>query len=187
MDAFNAFAHMAREARIMDQWKKIEDIEQRYAAMSAEYYQLAARHSDMTIALLSNSQAVKDADYYRAISDVTAAKLSLTSIHEELGVAQERYNELVNEVREEPFLSDEDDEDAGADACDCDALCDIYDDFECCPRERKTRNDIMGAIEAVRAQKVQKKHKLKPRSTKRDRTKTPEAKTKTLRTRVILI
>lgn len=183
MDAFITISRLAQQARIMDQWKKIEDLENRYAQLNMTYYKEAARHSDLTLALLDNNPTVSDVEYERIVSEVNALKLAMTSVFEELALAQDRYNELVIEdtnVREEPILEDdESDEDEQKDE-----LYDLYD-IDMSPPDRKTRKDIMSLVEAVKAHKVQKTHKIKPRSIKRDRTKTAESKAKTLRNRYV--
>jgi hypothetical protein len=171
----------ARSVRIMDQWRKIEEIERRYAEANKDYYALAARHSDMTLALLDDCMAFTDADYRKVMSDVVAAKITMTCLFEELGLAQDRYNELAV-IRSEPMLIEEDKDDA--DEFDPDYSDDL-DDIDYVPHIRKTRRDIMPLIDAVRAQKVPKNHKLKPRSVKRDRTKTAESKTKTVQKRAL--
>lgn len=177
MDNFATIARMARQARIMDQWKRIEDIESRYMEANVEYYELASRHSDMTMAILDFKNAVSDVDFKKLMSDVVAAKITMTSLFAELAAAQDRYNDLVIDynVRSEPILD--------TDEIDCDVFeCDDEngpEDVDYAPPARKTRNDIMTLLESVKAHKVQKTHKLKPRSVKRDRTKTPESKTKT--------
>jgi len=43
-------------------------------------------------------------------------------------------------------------------------------------KKRPTRADVLTVPEAIKAQKSSKTHKLPPRSVKRDRTKTKEAK-----------
>lgn len=50
---------------------------------------------------------------------------------------------------------------------------------ECLQKTKKSRSDIMTIPMAVAAKKSSKLHKLKPRSVKRDRTKTEEGKNKT--------
>jgi hypothetical protein len=50
------------------------------------------------------------------------------------------------------------------------------DAYNCAPRSRKTRRDVLTAAEAVKAGKSSKSHKLAPRSVKRDGTKSREAK-----------
>lgn len=59
----------------------------------------------------------------------------------------------------------------------CDAE-DSYIDVEVVVREHKTRANIMTAYQAAFCHKSSKNHKLKPRSRKRDMTKTVEAKDK---------
>ena len=56
-----------------------------------------------------------------------------------------------------------------------------HDDYDCvCDiRNRKTRADILTPADAMKSRKSSKSHKLKPRSVKRDRTKTTESKTAT--------
>lgn len=53
---------------------------------------------------------------------------------------------------------------------------DYHLDTDMHPRRRFTRKDVMTPLEAVKAFKSMKTHKLKPRSNKRDRTKTIESK-----------
>lgn len=52
----------------------------------------------------------------------------------------------------------------------------IWEDVEPKVPMRKTRADVMSPQEAVRARKSSKLHKLKPRSNKRDATKSSDAK-----------
>lgn len=49
-------------------------------------------------------------------------------------------------------------------------------DLHVSPRERKTRAMVMTPLESIMCAKSSKNHKLAPRTPKRDRTKTKEAK-----------
>jgi hypothetical protein len=51
-------------------------------------------------------------------------------------------------------------------------------DFDVKVPENKGKKDIMTPMMAIKSSKSTKDHKLKPRSNKRDRTKTDEAKTR---------
>lgn len=53
---------------------------------------------------------------------------------------------------------------------------DMYDDYEFFPKERKTRKDVLTVIESIKAQKSSKHFKMKPRTVKKDKTKTRESK-----------
>jgi inhibitor of KinA sporulation pathway (predicted exonuclease) len=49
-------------------------------------------------------------------------------------------------------------------------------DIEVQPKQHKSKKDILTVYQALKSQKSSKNHKLKPRTVKRDRTKTPEKK-----------
>lgn len=160
-----------------DQWRKIEQIEQHREDLICEYYRVVEKHSEMCLRIADAPITKMDSlhePYTRIINDLTAAKLSLTCVFEELAAAQDRYNELVIGTQDvpAPLIVVED-------AADCDG--DELHDIDFVVKERKTRRDVMGALEAVKAHKATKDHKLKRREVKRDRTKTAEGKRKSLR------
>lgn len=56
---------------------------------------------------------------------------------------------------------------------------DSIEDYEYPLSYRKTRRDVLTVPDAIRSSKASKNHKLKPRVTSYDRTKSAEARTKT--------
>lgn len=180
MSLFNKIVMEARESRIMDQWRVIESIEQKQKEMAEEHNRLLDLYFTTTTAMFSSRD---HASYERTcylISLINAAKMTMTSMTQAMTEAQDRYNELVIDhedliavkIEEEADLDDADEVDLTFD----DGLVDIVVQ----PRERKTRKDILTPTESIKSHKATKTHKLKPRTVKRDSTKTAESKKKTI-------
>lgn len=58
-------------------------------------------------------------------------------------------------------------------------MADNYIDIEVRAPEHKRRSDVLTPVQAFKAKKSSKNHKMKPRTEKRDSTKTREMKNKT--------
>jgi len=147
--------------RLDDEWQKLEHLDQRYTMAQDDYNDL--------------------------LNQLHYAKMSMTILENEIGETQTTINELslerddmieMGSITEssgsaadstESDTSDDDGSDCGSD----------WDDFEVSVKERKTRRDIMTVGQAIKSHKSSKNHKLKPRSVKRDRTKSPEHKAHT--------
>lgn len=125
------------------------------------------------------------------MAELALVNCSLVSVDEEISQAQDKYNELSIELHDaeeemmrgassdsedESFSSSEDEE-----SDDDVSSCSYDDDYMCQPRSRKTIKDVLTPAEACKANKTSKSHKLKPRSAKRDRSKTPEKKAQSKR------
>lgn len=172
----------ARKMQIADQWRKMEDIEKHRDELIEEYYRMVEKHSEMCLQIADAPAAAFPSlagPYTRIINDLTAVKLSLTCVFEELAAAQDRYNELVlqSELNGNADAAEMDGNVEDEDMADGDDLHEIV----VVVKERKTRRDVMGTMEAVKSHKATKNHKLKQRTVKRDRTKTVDGKRKSLR------
>lgn len=122
-------------------------------------------------------------DHYEAYQ---AHADAINSLSERIGYLQHEYNLQLNEKKEEdildiPFVFDEpidmdvaDWDDIIVDFAHADSTS-VWDDAVK-PRDRKTRKDVLTLQAAVKAQKSSKSHKLRPRTVKRDKTKTVEQK-----------
>lgn len=184
----DAIINRAYATLIANQWRKMDEIETRRDGIIREYYSAVERHSEMCLQIADAPIEKVDSmntDYVRTVNNLAAAKLSLTCVYEELAVAQDRYNELVMKAESlfTPVVQATDDIEED-DHCDCEhcSYCDgdeLYE-IDVVVKERKTLKNVMGVLEAVKAKKVNKDHKLKPRTVKRDRTKTVDGKRKTL-------
>jgi hypothetical protein len=121
-------------------------------------------------------------EYSAVISEFVAVSLAITSTFYRLSDAQDRYNEAVIAYEDrylapqlpQPQAAEPEEEDADEDEAE-----DAYVDVEVFMRDRKTRRNVLGVRDAVKSNKATKNHKLKPRSNKRDRTKTEDAKERT--------
>ena len=109
------------------------------------------------------------------LKELQYAALSISIIDSNIGNSQVRINELsivkedmLNEMKEN-FWDDVDD-------CTYDFVDYEHGDYECKPKERKVRSDVLTVGAAIASNKSSKNHKLKPRSEKKDRSKSPEAK-----------
>jgi hypothetical protein len=122
---------------------------------------------------------------HRLALDLAIAQQNVIALSFELGMAKERIKILTPPctrsssgsvcdlpiiAEDEATLFNEDD----ADAVDWEDGFDM--DMDIVVQPRKTRRDILTPFDAIKACKSSKTHKLRPRSPKRDRTKTQEAK-----------
>lgn len=123
---------------------------------------------------LENSLVDAQSRYNQLLKELQYAELNIAIIDTNIRVSQDKINEL--SVTKEDMLKEEHDVDYDYDY-DYDYDCmSAIEDYECKPRERKVRSDVLSVAASITAQKSSKNHKLKPRSVKKDRSKSPEAK-----------
>lgn len=127
---------------------------------------------DMTNAQTRYNELLKELHYTEI--DIAIININITntqdSINELSLVKDDMLNAIVDELESEMGQFDD--------------ICEDnydYDDYECQPKERKVRSDVLTVCQAVASSKSSKNHKLKPRSNKKDRSKSPEAKTQSKR------
>lgn len=113
--------------------------------------------------------------YNELLREIQYASLNIAIIDANIGNSQVKINELsvikediLNETQEN-FWDEVDD--YAYDYIDYE-----HGDYECKPKERKVRRDVMTVAAAIASNKSSKNHKLKPKSEKKDRSKSPEAK-----------
>jgi hypothetical protein len=182
----NFYLRKAYESRIDCAWQQVEDLDARLNDAVDEYNASQRVCIEKGMSLFAMFPHVRDDkidEYSQAISAFVVASLSVTCIFYRLGDAQDRYNEAVIAYEDRylaaPVEAVADTEDMDDDDGDEDETVDAYVDVEVFVRERKTRKNVLGVRDAVKANKVNKNHKMKPRTVKRDRTKTEEAKERT--------
>ena len=128
---------------------------------------------------LDVQMAAAQARYYELLKDLQYAELNISVIDFNITMTQDNINEL--SIAKYDMLNDEQDGDIRVvDECSCDYATDFVssldEDYECKPKERKVRSDVLTVGAAIMSNKSSKNHKLKPKSTKKDRSKSPEAK-----------
>jgi len=144
----------AKEAKVMDKAKCVKEMQDLLAEQTA------------TIAYLQ--------------AELLIAQTAQNCVIDRLNKARTAYFEAVCDA-----LAPSEDEALANSSSDDDAIDDFDDDFEddfndnfkfeCSPRPRKTKSDILTPEDAIKAGKASKQHKLAPKKPKRDMTKTPEA------------
>jgi hypothetical protein len=147
----------ALENRLGDEWTKLDTLGEQMVSAIDEYNSL--------------------------LRQLKYARLDISLIETQIGDAQDTINELSimrddliaegTDSQSDATDYDSDDDDGMEDSSTSDSE---WGDFEVVPKQRKTRKDILTVGDAIKAHKSSKNHKLKPRSVKRDRTKSPETK-----------
>jgi hypothetical protein len=132
------------------------------------------KHEELDEAMI-NARAHYD-DLFKQLQ---YAQLSMSVIDHNIMMTQDNINEL--SCVKEDMIADEEEEIYDDDN---DYMYDPYvittatldEDYGCKPKERKVRSDVLTVRAAIMAGKSSKNHKLKPKSAKKDRSKSPEAK-----------
>lgn len=130
------------------------------------------KHDELDEAII-NARAYYD-DLFKHLQ---YAQLSMSVIDHNIMMTQDYINEL-SCVKEDMIAEEEEIDD------DNDYMYNPYvittatldEDYGCKPKERKVRSDVLTVRDAIMAGKSSKNHKLKPKSAKKDRSKSPEAK-----------
>ena len=113
--------------------------------------------------------------YNQLLKELQYAALNIAIIDANIGNSQDKINEL--SVAKEDMLNETlDNFWDDVDDCAYDFVDYEHGDYECKPKERKVRSDVLTVGAAIASNKSSKNHKLKPKSGKKDRSKSPEAK-----------
>lgn len=137
---------------------------------------------------LENALRLADEKIMMAEYELANAMLNFNVNVEKMNVVQDEYNniaiKLEDYMNKDFEVSQEDESDDDQISSDEADLEEEYDLVTVVPKMRLTRKDVLTPDEAVKANKASKMHKLKPRSVKRDLTKTKEKKTTSKRVKM---
>jgi hypothetical protein len=119
------------------------------------------------------------AHYENLLKQLEYAQLSISIVDNNITMTQDKINEL-SCVKDEMIAEEDDVENED----EYDYMCDPYvirtatldEDYGCKSKDRKVRSNVLSVRDAIMAGKSSKNHKLKPKSSKKDRSKSPEAK-----------
>lgn len=156
-------------AKLNSEWSRLEILENNYGYAQDLYNNLMQQLKFAKMNLEILDEQITDAQ--DNINYMSMEKEVLEQQEED--VETEVVYVFDNDVFEEEEVGEKDDiEEEEIDESEEDYNLDI----EVMPRDRKTIKDIMTVREAIKSRKSSRHAKLKPRSVKRDRTKSPEQK-----------
>lgn len=193
------------ETRIDKEWEKLSQMEEDYIKMYDMHDHIENMYNKLlaemgvwhelieirTVVPESHDKIMSELHtiYDKLSTELYYAHLGVNLIFDSIATQQDMINELtmqhddmmtsfMDSVSDSCDWSSMDQSDDEFDSYPYDSAVD-WDDIMLKPLERKTRRDVMTINHAMKAHKSSKNHKLKPRSIKRDRTKTPVYKAHT--------